>query len=158
MKEEFVNSFLAPAKLVWEKELGHSLDLAHAQMVDQQFTTDEVTVIIGVSGRLEGNVLYGFSETTALAVVGVMLDEPVDKFNDEIGLSALGEIANMITGNAATRLAQAGYPCQISPPVIIEPVGTRFTTTGGPQILVTFSSQLGPLSVRISLQETRTPD
>ena len=57
-----------------------------------------------------------------------MLDEEVDRFNTEIGLSALGEIANMITGNAATRLAQAGYPCQISPPVIIEPVGTRFTT------------------------------
>lgn len=158
MKEEFVNSFLAPAKLVWEKELGHPLDLTHAQLVDQQYTTDEVTAIIGVSGRLEGNVLYGFSETTALAVVGVMLDEEVDKFNDEIGLSALGEIANMITGNAASRLAEAGYPCQISPPVIIEPKGTRFTTTGGSQILVIFSSQLGPLSVRISLHETRTPD
>ena len=158
MREEFVNAFLAPARLVWEKELGHSLDLAHAQVVDHQFTTDEITVIIGVSWRLEGNVLYGFSESTALAVVRVMLDEPVDKFNDEIGLSALGEIANMITGNAATRLAQVGYPCQISPPVIIEPVGTRFTTTGGPQILVTFSSQLGPLSVRISLRETGTPD
>lgn len=158
MKEEFVNAFLAPAKLVWSKELGHSLDLDQARMVDQQFTTDEVTVIIGVSGRLEGNVLYGFSETTALAVVSVMLDEEVDKFNTEIGLSALGEIANMITGNAATRLAQSGYPCQISPPVIIEPAGTRFTTTGGSQILVTFSSTLGPLSVRISLRETRTPD
>ncbi len=158
MKEEFVNSFLVPAKFVWEKELGQPLELANAQMVDQQFTTDEVTAIIGVSGRLEGNVLYGFSESTARAVVSVMLDEEVDKFNDEIGLSALGEIANMITGNAATRLAQAGYPCQISPPVIIEPVGSRFTTTGGSQILVTFSSPLGPLSVRISLREARIPD
>lgn len=158
MKEEFVNSFLAPAKLVWEKELGHTLEMTHAKLVDQQYTTDEVTAIIGVSGRLEGNVLYGFSESTALAVVSVMLDEEVDHFNDEIGLSALGEIANMITGNAATRLAQAGYPCQISPPVIIEPQGTRFTTTGGAQILVTFTSPLGPFSTRISLQETRTPD
>lgn len=158
MKQEFVNSFLSPAKLVWEKELGHTLDLTQAKLVDQQYTTDEVTVIIGVSGRLEGNVLYGFSEATALAVVSVMLDDVVDKFNDELGLSALGEIANMITGNAASRLAEAGYPCQISPPVIIEPMGTRFTTTGGSQILVTFSSKLGPLSVRISLQETRTPD
>ena len=49
MKEEFVNSFLSPAKLVWDKELGHSLDLDHAKLVDQQFTTDEVIVAPGVS-------------------------------------------------------------------------------------------------------------
>ena len=70
-------------------------------------------------------------------------------------LSALGEIANIITGNAATHLAAAGYTCAISPPVIIEPAGSRFTTVGGSQILVTFGSDIGKLSIHISLSETR---
>ena len=69
MKEEYVNSFLVPTKLVWGKELGHTLELVKAEVVDHQFSTDEVTAIIGVSGRLKGNVLYGFSEGTAQAVV-----------------------------------------------------------------------------------------
>ena len=64
----------------------------------------------------------------------------------------------MITGNAATRLAQQGFPCDISPPVIIEPAGSRFTTLSGPQILATFTSALGALTVRISLTETGNPD
>ena len=102
MKEQYVNSFLTPAKLVWEKELGDSLELIGAQVVSNQFTTDDLTAIIGVSGWLEGNVLYGFSEATALAVVRRMMGEEVDTYRDEIGLSALGEIANMITGNATT--------------------------------------------------------
>ena len=71
------------------------------------------------------------------------------------GLSALGEIANMITGNAATHLAAAGYECNISPPVIIEPAGSRLTTTGGPQIMVSFDSDLGELKIRIALSEVR---
>ena len=154
MKEEYVNSFLAPAKLVWAKELGDSLELASAQLVAKQFTTDDLTAIIGVSGRLEGNVLYGFGESTALAVVCRMLGEDVSSYQDELGLSALGEIANMITGNAATHLSSAGYQCNISPPVIIEPAGSRFTTFEGAQILVTFASSLGPLSVRISLHDS----
>ncbi len=158
MKEEYVNSFLAPTKLVWEKELGHTLELAGMDLVSNQFTTDDVTAVIGVSGRLEGNVLYGFSQETAYAVMSLMLGEPVNDLNNEMGLSAIGEIANMITGNAATRLSQVGYPCNISPPVIIEPLGSRFTTFGTSQIRVTFKSPLGPLSVRLSLYETPIRD
>jgi chemotaxis protein CheX len=158
MKEEYVNSFLAPTKMVWEKELGQTLELAGIDLVSNQFTTDDVTAVIGVRGRLEGNVLYGFSQATAYAVMSQMLGEPVDSLSNEIGLSAIGEIANMITGNAATRLSQVGYPCNISPPVIIEPLGSRFTTFGTSQLRVTFNSDLGPLTVRISLYETPVRD
>ena len=37
--------------------------------------------------------------------------------------------------------------------MVIEPVGTRFTTVGTSQILVSFTSAIGALSVRISLYE-----
>ena len=158
MKEQFVNSFLAPAKLVWEKELKHGLDFSKAELVSHQYTTDDVTTIIGISGRLEGNVLYGMSVDTARRIVTTMMGEEVKTWNDDLGLSALGELANMITGNAATRLSQLGYPCQISPPVMIEPAGSRFTTNQGPQILVHFTSKVGELRVRISLKEAQKRD
>jgi len=86
MKEDYVNSFLAPAKMVWDKELGATLEVVGAEVTSNQFTTDDLTVIIGVSGRLEGNVLYGFSEDSAQSIVGVMLGEPVDTINDELAL------------------------------------------------------------------------
>ena len=158
MKEEYVNSFLVPAKLIWKKELGQDLTVESAEVVSHQFTTEDLTAIIGVSGRLEGNVLYGFTEESALRVVSAMVGEEVEDLRNDLALSALGEIANMITGNAATYLAQAGYPCQISPPVIVEPRGSRFTIMGSTQILVSFTSPLASLSVRISLRETSTPD
>ena len=157
MKEDYVNSFLAPAKMVWEKEMGANLEVVGAEVTSNQFTTDDLTVIIGVSGRLEGNVLYGFSEESAQSIVGVMLGEPVSTVNDELALSAIGEISNMITGNAAARLAQLGYTCNFSPPVIINPAGSRFTTVV-PQILVKFTSSVGGLAVRIGLTENSRPD
>ena len=51
MKEEYVNPFLVPAKLVWEKELGHALELESAELVSHQFTTEDITAAIGVSGQ-----------------------------------------------------------------------------------------------------------
>ena len=139
MKEEYVNPFLAPAKLVWEKELGQTLELASTDLVSHQFTTEDITALIGVSGQLQGSILYGFTTETAAAAVGIMLGEGVEAPNG-LALSALGEIANMITGNAATELAG-----------MLEPMGSRISTLGGPQILVTFTSALGPLHIRISL-------
>lgn len=140
--------------LVWQKELGHELKLAGAESVSSQFTTEDLTAVIGVSGNLQGNVLYGFSNGSAYEVVSVMMGENVTEL-DEIALSALGEIANMITGNASTILSSQGYTCDISPPVIVEPAGSRFTTTGGQAILVRFSSDLGELNIRIALHEAR---
>ena len=72
-----------------------------------------------------------------------------------MALSALGELANMITGNATTLLAQAGYECEISPPVILEPRGLSLNITGGIQIKVEFMSESGPLGIRIGLAEAR---
>ena len=68
-------------------------------------------------------------------------------------LSILGEIANVITGNAATELAANGFPCDISPPVFIEPRGSTLTSTVCRQILVTFKSDLGLMTARIGLSE-----
>ncbi len=152
MRQEFVNPFLGPAQMVWQKEFGVPLEVASAEAVSYQYTTDDITAIIGVSGKLQGNVLYGFSDSVSTEVVRRMIGENMDA-RDPMALSALGEIANVITGNAATALAANGYPCDISPPVIIEPRGSTLTSTVPRQILVTFESELGLLSARIGLSE-----
>jgi len=109
VRAEWVNPFLSPAKLVWQAELGCVLELIGAELVAHQFTTEDLTAVIGVSGKLEGNVLYGFADDCASAAVAKMLEEEPTAEISQMGLSALGELANIITGNAATLLAQNGY-------------------------------------------------
>ena len=152
MKEEYVNAFLAPAKMVWEKELKTSLDFVAAKAVGHQYTTEDLTAILGVSGQLQGSVLYGFADGTGLAIASAMMGEPITEL-DDMSMSALGELANMITGNAATQLSAGGYKCDISPPLIVEPSGSRISTLQGTQILTSFKSQYGMLFIRISLNE-----
>ncbi|MCH7983030.1 MAG: chemotaxis protein CheX [Chloroflexi bacterium] len=152
MRQEFVNPFLGPAQLVWQKEFGVPLEVTDAKAVSYQYTTEDITAIIGISGKLQGNVLYGFSNSVSTEIVRRMIGEDMDA-HDPMALSALGEIANVITGNAATELAANGYPCDISPPMILEPSGSTLTSTIPRQILVTFKSELGILTARIGLTE-----
>ncbi|MEE8473177.1 MAG: chemotaxis protein CheX [Dehalococcoidia bacterium] len=153
MKQEYINPFLSPAKLVWQRELGQPLNVESAEGTSHRFTTEDITAAIGVSGRLQGSVLYGFPAGTARAIIDKLLGRRVD-LESEMALSALGEIANVITGNAVTELAVNGYLCDISPPIMIVPVGSLITTVVGQQILVTFGSPMGALKVRVSLFET----
>lgn len=152
MKQEYVNPFLTPAQMVWQKEFNCPLKIQNAEAVSHQYTTDDVTAIIGISGKLEGNVLYGFSEPLVKDIIKRMVGEDFEA-RDPMALSALGEIANVITGNAATQLAASGYKCDISPPVILEPVGATLTAGVPKQIQVTFESEMGILRVRIGLAE-----
>ena len=115
MKEEYVNAFLTPFVHVWEKELAVKLTLSGAEQAASQYTTTELTALIGLSGQLEGNVVYGFSQDCAKTIAGRMIGQEVVEM-DELSLSAIGELANMITGNAATLLANMGAVCEITPP------------------------------------------
>ena len=78
MRQEFVNPFLGPAQMVWQKEFGTPLEIAGAEVVSYQYTTDDITAIIGVSGKSQGNVLYGFSDEVSSEVVKRMIGEDMD--------------------------------------------------------------------------------
>ena len=150
MKAEFVNAFLTPALDVWKKELGQDLTYNGAHSMSGTFTTEDLTAIIGVTGGLKGNVFYELSNATALAVAGVMCGTTFEEL-DEVGMSAIGELANIITGNATIELAAAQYVCDISPPVLLSR-GAHISVTN-PQIRASFESAIGSMSIRIGLTE-----
>ena len=151
MKAEFVNAFLSPALDVWKKELGEELTYQGAHSVTGTFTTEDLTAIIGVTGGLKGNVFYELSRGTALAVASAMCGSTFVDELDEVGLSAIGELANIITGNATIELAAAQYVCEISPPVLL-PRGAQVIVSN-PQIRASFESAMGSMSIRIGLTE-----
>jgi len=152
MRQEFVNPFLTTAQHVFEVELGQELKFAGAQVAEDTITSEDITAFIGVTGRLEGNVFYGFKRSVARSILTIMLGKPPAGL-DQMALSALGELANMITGNAAIGLAGTGFSTDLTPPTLIQPKGSKFTTLGCPQIVVTLESECGPFPVRISLRE-----
>jgi Predicted inhibitor of MCP methylation, homolog of CheC len=79
----------------------------------------EVITVIGVTGHLRGQVYTGMSTADALRIVsGMMGGATVAEF-DDMALSAISELANMICGNAAIQLSQGGVALDISPPTII---------------------------------------
>lgn len=77
-----------------------------------------VCVAVGVTGDLEGEIVYCFPDATALGMVRIMSGMDFDSV-DEFVLSAVGEIANIISGKALIFLSEQRLTCDILPPRVL---------------------------------------
>ena len=151
MKVEFVNPFIQAAGEVLEAELGDEAERGGFRMHKTAFTTDEVTALVGVTGRVSGLVLYSMSEATARGIAAKMMRQPFEVF-DEMAQSGIGELGNVITGRAGVLLSEAGYPSNITPPALVRGKGTLITTLDLNRLVFELRTAVGPLEVQVVLR------
>jgi len=79
----------------------------------------DVVTNIGFTGALEGNILYSFTENVAKDIVNNMMDGmmKIEDIND-MAISAIGELGNMVSGSIATNLEKYGYNIIVTPPSV----------------------------------------
>lgn len=119
MPLDFVSAFLKPASLVWESEFGETLQAEPDKTSGHPFLPGDLIVKIAVSGSLEGDIYYGFARGLALSLSEKIMGEVVEEV-DEMTVSVIEEIANMISGRTMVDLEAKGYSCNIAPPVLVE--------------------------------------
>jgi len=86
----------------------------------------EVNVTVGITGDLQGQVNFGMDMATALGIASTMMMETVSTL-DEMSISALQELSNMISGNARFFLNDLGVKSDITPPTML--VGKDMSAT-----------------------------
>ncbi len=151
MKVEFVNPFLEAASEVLDSELGGEALRGTLRLQKTAVTTDEVTAVVGVTGTLQGLVLYSMSQATALRIVSRVMGQEFEEF-DAIAQSGIGELGNVITGRAGVLLSEAGYPSNITPPALVLGEGTMITTLDLVRLVMPLETDLGHLEIQVVLK------
>ena len=151
MKVEFVNPFIDAASEVLESELGGAVRRGALRLHKSAVTTDEVTAIVGVTGTVNGLVLYSMDRATALAIVSRTMRREFREF-DALAQSGIGELGNVITGRAGVLLSKAGYASNISPPSVVVGRGTLVITLDLNRLVLPLQTELGGLEVQIVLR------
>jgi chemotaxis protein CheX len=151
MKVEFVNPFLEAASEVLDSELGGEALRGTLRLQKTAVTTDEVTAVVGVTGTLQGLVLYSMSQATALRIVSRVMGQEFDEF-DALAQSGIGELGNVITGRAGVLLSEAGYPSNITPPALVIGEGTMITTLDLVRLVMPLETDVGHLEIQVVLK------
>ncbi|MFP4662661.1 MAG: chemotaxis protein CheX [Halanaerobiales bacterium] len=80
-------------------------------------SAEEINILIGLSNGAQGNIIISFNKNTALGIISKMMGGMEVNEIDNMGKSALGEMANMVMGTTISSIS-ADSIIELSPPSI----------------------------------------
>lgn len=119
MKAEVINPFLESARHVIEQVIQVSPSTGNLGVKEISLLEDHIWILIGMTGQMKGDIVFGLKEQVALRMISVMMGGYVLTEMDEMGQSAISELGNMISGNASTILSNQGVNVDITPPKVL---------------------------------------
>ena len=99
----------------------------------------DISGIVGLTGPVQGSVAISFSTGAILHIVTSMFGETVTEIDADVK-DAVGELSNMICGDARRALEEGGYSFVASIPTVV--VGQKHEilhTVPGPSLVIPFT-------------------
>lgn len=153
MKVQYVSPFAEATVNVFQTLIAIEPERGQLSARPQLFTTQQINIVCGITGQIEGLVIYGMNMITADKIAGRMIGAPVVTF-DNLAASAIAELGNMISGNSASLLAAQGFNVDITPPTIIRGTNVKISTLDIPALVIPLNLPgIGTFEVNVSLQE-----
>jgi chemotaxis protein CheX len=118
-------------------------------------TATEVSVMVGFTGDVKGQILLGMSRRMAQDMAGTLLGTTLDTF-DELTQSAMAEIANMTAGSCATELHGRGLASNITVPTVIAGEQVQVSWPNLYILETTIALRMGSLTLAIGLKIGQT--
>jgi len=154
MDVRFINPFVSAVQNVLGMMCGAEVQVGKPFLKKDGNPHMQVSGVIGFSGDAAGMIVVDFSNEVASklasALAGIEIDPSHDDFAD-----AIGEIVNMIAGNAKKEFAE-GLTINISLPQVL--MGTDLKVAASkttPNIVIPCETTFGPFFMEIGMVMTR---
>ncbi|QDU95434.1 chemotaxis protein CheX [Lignipirellula cremea] len=148
---EFINPFVVAATKVFNVMLGCELKRGPLFLKNNTQPDFEISGVIGLSGKASGTVVLSLQKEVALSLTEVLLEKRPEHLDADV-VDAIGELTNMVAGNAKTRLEQFQISLGL-PSVIIGKNHSVEFPRGIAPIGIPFQSRLGPVCLVVGLCE-----
>ena len=112
----------------------------------------DISGIIGLTGDSRGIVSVSFKKDCAVSIVKNMLGGDIQDILTDVQ-DAVGEITNMISGQARRILAEGGTTLQSGTPTVI--MGKSHTishVSSSPIMAIPFDTEFGQFTIEVSLE------
>ena len=156
MRVEYINPFVESAYNVLKEVLQTEVNRGELYLKSSSTPVLGVAAIVGLAGDVEGRVLFDMSMESAIAVASKMLTsmdmEPITQLND-MGKATITELANMITGQAVTKLHNLGFKFDLTPPAIITGQNMEVTDPDFEALIVPMTVPMGKIEINVAVRE-----
>ena len=154
MRVEFINPFIGATKRVFETMIGVTVDRGLPYLRRQGETHEGLIGVIGLTGGAIGIAAICVSNDAAINICERFVGSRPTEVDVEV-IDAVGELINMIAGNAKSQLE--AYELSISLPSIIRgrEQAIEFPQQINP-ICIPFSSPIGNFIIQIGFSVPKT--
>jgi len=153
MDAKFISPFINATLNVLGTMASTKAEAGKPYLKKDQVASGDVSGVIGLIGKVKGTLSVSFTEKSILAIVSNMLGEEMKELNEEIK-DAVGEITNMISGQARQELEDLGRSLQAAiPSVIMGKDHTITHVTSYPVIAVPFSTSNGQFTIEVCFEQ-----
>ena len=150
MDVKFINPFVQAIGNVFRTMMHTEVTVGRPYVKGEPAASIDVSAIIGLSGDVTGSVVLSFDEESAVAIASKFSGADVKPDHPDFA-DALGELANIVAGNAKKDFH--GYEVNISlPSVIIGTCHTVSTSNVAPQLVIPCECPLGSFAVEVSVE------
>ena len=153
MKAEYANIFIRAAVEDFQKEVGAKLSRQELARKSAPMPSLPISIILGITGYLRGQVVYAMGPDFAFRVARAMLPGKLPVDIKKLVNSAVSEIANIITGQASIALAGETETINLTPPVVLMATDLKVDFLSLPTIAISLISEIGLLEINIALTE-----
>lgn len=153
MEATFINYFLESTFHVLETTASTKVSARKPYRKRNHVAKGEISCVINISGDLSGTVSLSFSKQCILNIVSSMFGEEMKELDDEIK-DAVGEIANMIAGQATTKFTEYGKTVKAETATVI--MGNTHDITHSPDlpvIALPYQTGSGDFTLEICFKE-----
>jgi chemotaxis protein CheX len=153
MDAKFIDPFISATLNVLETMAFTKAEAGKPYLKKDQIASGDVSGVIGLTGEVSGTFSVSYSEKSILAIVSNMFGEEVKEINEEIK-DAVGEITNMISGQARQELDRLGRSLRAAIPTVIMGKNHTIThVTAYPIIAIPFSTSKGDFTIEVCFEQ-----
>ncbi len=154
MRIEYINPFVeATFEILSEVIKDGSVTRGSISLKKSPTPEKGVSIIVGLTGPSSGRVILDMSKETALHVISKMQESQVDQIG-EMEKSTLGELANMIIGNAIAKLYKKGFTFALTPPTVITGTDYNIETPQIETLVIPITTKCGLIELNVALRES----
>lgn len=152
MDVKLINPFINATLNVLETMAFITVNAGKPFLKKNNLARGDVTGVIGLTGAANGTISVTFHEDCILNIVSNMFGEEMTVLDGEIA-DAVGELTNMISGQARKELEEIGSVFKAAIPSVITGHNHSITHyTRGPTIAIPFYTESGDFTIEVCFE------
>ncbi|KAB1438120.1 chemotaxis protein CheX [Candidatus Galacturonibacter soehngenii] len=153
MDIRYVNPFIESFASVMPQLGFGSVTKGNLSAKERELVSSGVIVVVGIVGSIKGNVVYVINMESAKKIASqMMMGMPVNEL-DDMAKSALSELTNMLTANAATFFSQLDIPIDISTPTLLHGENVSVEMSSNKVLCIQLLADGIPVDINISFEK-----